>query len=533
MIKFPIFAILKARDKATGPISRVVGGMNRLARTGMRAFGRLGRAIKKVTIKVGLLGLKVAALASAATFGLLVFVKRTATAGDSVAKLARNVGLAKTAMQELAYAADREGTDNDSFNQAMKDFARQRGEMKANTGTLFSLLKTVSPALLDQLKKAKDTESAFLLMSDAMAKIKDPAKRMVLANAAFAESGTKLVGLLAKGRKGIAELRAEARKLGGVMSDKLTADSEAFMDSQTNLSFALKGIKNVIAQELMPVFTRVAKRITAWIAANKELIKQRIVGFIRSLISWLRKLPWEKIIKGVAGFARAMFKAISFIARALKWLIGAIDATVDWIERAWAATTKWWDKNVVKPYERGVDAIEKAWSGLMKFFDRLWAGVKSIFTGVGKWVKDTFVKPINDALNFDLFAAGERLIDRFWQGIKAAWKRLKKWFTDAIAGIKDSLFGENSVIGRLRRFVGGDKKSPPGKPTASAPMYGDFRGAKNADVLANIFGARRPKEKKAKVEVEFKNAPPGTRVRRKSSGIDLGVKVGSQGLAPL
>jgi hypothetical protein len=159
---------------------------------------------------------------------------------------------------------------------------KRTGELKAGTGSLYTYLnKTGNTALLKQLQNAKGTEEAFDLVQKAIASVEDPTQKAALASNAFSRSGIEMLKFLDAGEEGIKGLREEARKYGGVISNEAAAASEKFVDAQTNMRFALKGLTNTLGSSLMPEIQKIFERITEWIAANREVVRSKIESFAK------------------------------------------------------------------------------------------------------------------------------------------------------------------------------------------------------------------------------------------------------------
>ena len=256
---------------AVGPVNRLNDRMRRTWARARRGLAGVGRALKRVAIGLG-------AAAAAAGYAF----KRMVSEGDKLAKTADRVGLTVDALAQLRFAAGQSGVAARELDKGMEGFAKRLGEAKAGTGSLTSFLKRASPALLKQLKGAKNSEEAFGLMADAMAKLQDPAKEAALANAAFGRSGVRMANLLRQGSGAVDVLRQEYATLAGPQ-EAAARQSEKVVDAMGRVSAAMTGAKASIIQGISPALLRLSERATKFFVENRGAIQGWINDFGRKL----------------------------------------------------------------------------------------------------------------------------------------------------------------------------------------------------------------------------------------------------------
>ena len=99
-------------------------------------------------------------------------------------------------------------------------------------------------------------------MLTALTKMTDESKIAALAGAAFGRTmGPKMANLIMDGEKGIAELRAEAHKLGVVLDDDLLQGAEAANDAMDRMGKAADSLGRELVLTLAPSFTRVVEGV--------------------------------------------------------------------------------------------------------------------------------------------------------------------------------------------------------------------------------------------------------------------------------
>jgi len=214
---------------------------------------------------------KVAAVATAALVGVTV---TTAQAGDQAAKTAKRVNITAEAYQELAFAADRAGATGADIEMALTRQARVLNDVRDGSAEYAMSLDAVGLSVekLDGLGQ----DELFMRIAEGMRGVKDEGKQVALVQDLWGRSGTNLLPLINDQTISIAQLRAEARGLGLVMSGDAAAASEEFIDRITDAKAVLTGLRNTIGVALMPAFTEMLTGFKGWFTANRAILQQRI-----------------------------------------------------------------------------------------------------------------------------------------------------------------------------------------------------------------------------------------------------------------
>lgn len=230
-----------------------------------------------------------AGAASAAAMGY--FIKRSLDMGDTIAKTADRIGISTDALQELRYAAEINGVEFDQMDKAVTVFTKRLGELRQGTGALHTYLTKLDADFEQQVIQAGSTEEAFDLIIKRMKEMESQSDRAALGAAAFSRTTgvamTKMVD-------SVDELRERARSLGIVIDEDLLRGAEAANDAITDLSYVLKANLNRTILELAPTITDVASRMTEWVAANDDILKQKIPEYLDKIERAFGKI-WEII----------------------------------------------------------------------------------------------------------------------------------------------------------------------------------------------------------------------------------------------
>lgn len=314
----------RATDQMRGPMRNMQRNVSGFSRNTQRSLGGVSQGFRTLRRVAGL------AIAAMTTGAIARSVQSFAAAGDEVAKMSRELGLGAEALQELRFAADRQGVSASDLEKALGALNNRVGQLRQGQGSLYTMLNRSNPELATQLQNAEDTEEAFTLMMQAMDGAANAQDRAALAQAAFGRSGQTLVRMAEAGSAGLEDLRAEARRLGLVMSEEATAESEKFQDAMTNLKGAITGVKNNALGPLVASLTPLIDRMGEWVAANQGLIQQKIEDVISKIGDVSREVYrlWDNgvipaILAGVVAFkaistAVAAFTTIMTVAKGVQ-----------------------------------------------------------------------------------------------------------------------------------------------------------------------------------------------------------------------
>jgi hypothetical protein len=444
--RFSVEAIFNAVDKLSNPL-RKMGLNSKKFTTGLKTdFAKAQRSVKKFSRNLkqnfknlGRNIIRFGALAiGAGIAGAVAGIKKLAEEGDKLAKTSRQIGMTAESLQELQFAADRQGVSGEALTKSLEKLNRNVGDLRAGTGTLTTFLNKTNPALAEQLKNVSSNEEAFDLLTREINKLPNAFDKSALAQAAFGRSGIDMLKLLEAGPDGIADLRKEARSY-GLITNENAALSEKFVDELTNLKAAAKGLFTSIGSKLIPVFTKVIKKVKDFIIKNKELIKkgfEKIVKVGKVVFTVMGKIfkifvAVIKFLKPLAPIIIAIVAAFVAYNTALK-----IAAAAQLIMNA-AMTA-----NPVGLIIVAIGALIGVIIFLVKNFDKVKIKVKEV------WDKflELLDNPLFAALStiFAPFLTIPAMIIKHWEPLKAffkgIWEGLKLGFTTTIDGIKAVFF---------------------------------------------------------------------------------------------
>jgi len=281
-----------------------------------KAGYRLGFAMG-TTLRWGAIGAAAAAGTAGAAF--IKFGKQSADALDDQAAFAKQINY---------------NVDQEQLRGGLQKFTTLYGRLQQGQGGFFTYLKKTNPALLEQFRHTKSGQEAFLLLSDAIAKTTDPAKRAALAKAAGL--GQQFLRFFADGPDDLRKTIAEVIRLQGRLGPKAFQDAADYGDAMDNIGLSWEGLRDRLAASALPVVNPLLKDLADFVASNREGIVSGFKEIATDVGEALREFgTWASGLK--AGDFRAFWAelkdggaAIRDIAAGIKDLFAAIKEFGGW-----------------------------------------------------------------------------------------------------------------------------------------------------------------------------------------------------------
>lgn len=472
----PVKRMEERLGRMMGPVKRLqvrfkalskAAGLDRLG----KAIGNLGGKLRDAAGQAAGLGLKLGGAAVGAAAGLFALTKSVADQGDALGKQSRRLGLSVEALQEFRYAAERSGVEVGTMEEALKKLGEGATKAAGGSKEMQDAFFALGIPLTDAQGKMRSTEELFEAAVKVMGGMEDPVRRNALALKIFGESGLSLVTMAEGGIDAFRKMRGEARN-GWLMSQDDTANAETFNDRLLDLTRHLTGLKDFIGSRLMPMFTPIIERLTAWAAANQDLIKSKVVAWVDRLRQVLADLQdpastlrqrldelWGNIQSGWALFQRladmvggpvvvAVGALSAVILGPLLMALAAVVPAIVAVGTALLTTPVGWVIGAVAAIAGAAYLIYRNWGAISEWLGGLWEGIKAAFSGGIGSIIATLVafspvglvaQGVNALVKYlfgiDLAAAGGRIVDSLLDGLQARWQGLVAWMSNALKGL--------------------------------------------------------------------------------------------------
>lgn len=520
---FPLKITLGAIDRATAPLARMQARIARLfaplekigARlrvlsdtAGLPRLGasleRVGSSLLGVGREVSRLALRFGTLAAAGGAAAFALVRSYGLAGDEIAKTARKLGIEVETLQELRFAASREGIEGAAFDKGLELLTRTIGEAALGMGEGRVALQALGVAVVDTAGKVRPFDSLLGEIADKLAAVEDQNLRNAIAAKLFGRSGAEMTKLVALGSGAIGELRAEARRLGLVLSREATDDAEAFSDALDNLKASGVGLRNVFGRVALPWLTRFSDKATEFLVRLQPRAEAFAARFMERLPERLATLQrsFSELLEDARPFLDFLGRVVQRIgpARALLLTLAAV---------------------IGGPLLLAIASVAAALVSL---------GVTLGATPVG-WIL------VLAGLAGVLIANWEKVgpfFEKLFADLKAGWTDFLDWLDPKLVSFFDRLQefieGPAAKVGRKVLEILGPSEAQSGAPFQVAPPATPEEQEAKRKAVESIYGVRpraAAPSPEGRVRVSFENAPPGMRVREdKRGGMPVDLDVG-------
>lgn len=546
---YALNVIIKAVDRLTGPLRGIMGKVRTasagvsgaLDRAGLPIFAKslkgVGSAIGGVGSAVGqardrLLGLGATLGITGAALGF--FVTGYADATGAIGDAAERTGVSRERFQELGFAAKLAGSSSETLAGALQKMNINVGAATKGSKELKDMFRGLGISLKDSHGNLKSTDELFDTFVDRISRIKDPSLQAQAAVKIFGKSATELLPMLRGGKAGLAEMAAEARRLGIVISEDAIGEGEKFGDVIDTLKEALKGVGNTIGAAVTPTLIVLGEILTETLVKYRPEIEKFAKSFADDLPDNLEKVAdffrdmWyaaQPLIEGI-GELSDQFGGANLVIGALALFIGGpllaslltVTAAIVNMGVALLATPVGWFLIAVAAIAGLAFVVYKNWDKIVAFFQEKWAGVKAAFSdGIinGMWKLWKEYNPVT--LMFEAFTGLVKYLTGWDLGAILGSK-----MTDAVAAMKRAL---PDWAAKMLGVNGTDASQT---TTGATPI-----GQKAAEIAKASMQGPDSRPQEVLVKVDLNNLPPGSKVQTEGSqGAKFDTNLGySMGLA--
>lgn len=224
------------------------------AKENIAAQSGLASSFGKVAVAAGGLMIALKAVKS-----LIANAIDVAAVGDEIKDNAQKVFMNTTAYQEWGYVLKQNGVEIGALKMAMRKFGQE--------------VATGSDALAKYGITATDIDTAFQQAVFAIQNMSSETERVAAATELFGTRALELMPVLNMTNAETQNLMNSYRLLGGTMSNELVAASDVCSDSILAMKTAWGGLRNLLAQYVIPIITRIVQWITVAIAYVRIFLK--------------------------------------------------------------------------------------------------------------------------------------------------------------------------------------------------------------------------------------------------------------------
>lgn len=320
-------------DKATATINRINNSVSKMTRpytnlarsvgqfgkaSGLTQLGKnMGKAASeagKLASKVGLVAAPMTALVGGGTIaGVYELATSWARLGAETSRTAETLGVSAQDMDTMRNSNRLLGISADTTTSSFRAFSDtlQDARWGRNQGAA-AMLQYMGIGLHKTKSGAIDAERAMIEFADKVKKVqeRDPAAARKLAQSFGVEA---LLPVLSKGGAAMKAYQAEAQRLAGTKTPEMFERANSFALSINKMGVAVDGMKNSIGDKLIPVLDPLIEKWTNWIAANRELIGQRVAEIADRIGRALDGIDLTKVIDGIGKFVNGAIDVAKWV----------------------------------------------------------------------------------------------------------------------------------------------------------------------------------------------------------------------------
>ena len=301
----------------------VIAGKDKYSST----FNKLKSHLPSIkTLAIGAAG-GITALSAA----LLAAAKTTATAYDKVQKFSDQTALSTEYLSKMTVAADYAGVSQESLFKSIQKLTIGVGEAGRGIGQAKDTFEELGISVYNANGSLKTSEQLMPVLADKFKGMTDSTKRLEMAQKLFGQRNTEMLQLLNQGSDAMEEYQKRAEAMGVVISEQAGANAALFNDTIADSTRILKGLKNVIGEQVMPYITGLAMKFNDFAVNNRDRIIEFGKSFLQTMLNMLEKgayvvaglmdawrglrMLWESLKIGISLLAEAQLKMLDAIAK--------------------------------------------------------------------------------------------------------------------------------------------------------------------------------------------------------------------------
>jgi hypothetical protein len=325
------FAI-KAVDGVTTPLRRINDSAQKLQNTfsymgrDVSRFGGFAARFSGLTVVAGAarnvarsmaqiippLG---ALTAAGSMAGVVHMASRWAAFGTQLSHTAYRVQTSAAGLLAMQGAARLAGASAEDMTSGMEGLGDALSDaVGGRDGTALQYFQLLGVAMRDAEGKARSASEALPEVADGIARISDPRLQARVMSALRLPAS--LLPFLKQGSAGLRAWEADARRF-GLVTEQGAEAAKKFELAQTHLQMAGEGLVNTIAQRLAPVISPLLERLANWIAANREIIGQKVEEIVTKLAGAVERFVsdggLQKIGDGILSICRSVESAVRWM----------------------------------------------------------------------------------------------------------------------------------------------------------------------------------------------------------------------------
>lgn len=223
------------------------------------ALRDLERKNQEIASRINTVAARAAAGLAAAFAAAGYAVKKSLDQMNEIERLSQALGMTTEELSRLEYAAERSGVPMEKLRAAVVTLSKGLTDVAAGgSGDAAMALEALGIKATDAAGRMKSSREVVGEVADRFAGLRDGVNKTRLAVALFGEAGAELVPTLNKGAMGLAEIEAEADRLGVTIDKKTAEDAKKLKNTIGELVAVGEGYVNHLTARMVPGLQAVA-----------------------------------------------------------------------------------------------------------------------------------------------------------------------------------------------------------------------------------------------------------------------------------
>jgi len=218
--------------------------------------------------------------------------KETRAYADNVMQLSTQYGLTTDKIQEFQYMSELTDTSLETITGSMTKLTKNMQTATKGTGDAYARFEKLGISVTDTEGNLRSTDEVFAEAISRLGNVENATERDALAMNIFGKSAMDLNPLIAVGREGLADYRAEAHEMGYVLDTDTLESLGAVDDAMQRANKRIDAVKNQIGRYLAPIVAEITEAFAEWrmsvdwqqvgqvIKSTMEIIGKAIKGLI-------------------------------------------------------------------------------------------------------------------------------------------------------------------------------------------------------------------------------------------------------------
>ena len=317
-------------------IYSIAGDSSKFIRALEQADKQLQKSIQGMSA-MGKVGAYVTAGLGAAATALGELSRQALTDMVEIQRSVERTGVSAEEFTKLSYAASLAGLQIEDMADATFELALKLGEAGQKEKGAIDAFAALGIEIHDasgNLRSASDVTDDFF---DAIVKVPDAASRAALAAGILGDDvALKMSPMLAQGSEALAKAKAEAEKLGLVLTNEATAGALQFQQNLTRLQGVADGVGRQLVEVFTPALTVLSNTMVenAQQADNMASRQEAAVGVMRGALVVVRTLgfAFQYLAEGFARFGAGVVNEAQLVGAALTHISDKAMTMTDWTE---------------------------------------------------------------------------------------------------------------------------------------------------------------------------------------------------------